>query len=567
MAVREIKTSIKLDGEKAFEAELRAISQEMRVNRTELRALQSGYDITDDKMSNLTRQAKVLKDNMDAQRAVVNALEREYRDTADTYGDTSQEAQGLAIRLNNARNAMNKMTKEAQDLDREIEELGRDSNKAGRQIKDGVGKGAEEAGQSLKDMMDEMREGFGGLRSVQTFQAVWEVGEGIANVAQGIASFVQENEEYSRRLSFLEQNAKTYGLNFDFVKTALMEVTSVTGETDEAIEGLSNLMAAGFDENEMVNAIKGIQGAVISFPDTLKFESLADGLQETLATGSADGQYAELLERMGYDLDGFNKQMGKATTEEGRQQIALAYLVGDLSNVSTEYKKNNEDLINAAEATQKYNDAIERLARTIRPFVTEIKGLGADVINDSIDAYEEDGWLGLLGHIANVRPAKTSPGDLADYYAHKEEHDIAAMMSGVPMPVVVYDEESSTKTAEEIATSVTEAVKALMEEGGLDAGQQMGTKLATGVESQADDVVAMVAAMVDQINSEISRVEAINMVVNTAAGGIYGTGAAGSGTGAGKVVIEMDGKKVGQLITPYINDTSGRLVKRTMQKQ
>lgn len=566
MAVREIKTSIKLDGEKAFEAELRAISQEMRVNRSEMRALQSGYDITDDKMGNLTRQAKVLRDNMDAQRAVVNALEREYRDTANTYGDTSQEAQGMAIKLNNARNTMYKMVKDAQDLDREIEELGRDSTKAGRQIRDGVGDGAEDAARSMQDMMDEMRDGFGSIKSFQTLSAVWDVGEGIANVAQGIAGFVQENEEYSRRLSFLEQNARTYGLDFDFVKAAMVEVTAVTGETEGAIEGLSNLMASGFDTMELATAISALKGAVISFPDTLKFESLADGLQETIATGSATGQYAELLERMGYSLDDFNNAMAAAATEEEKQQIALAYLQGDLQKVNAEYSANNTQLIAAAKSTQAYNDAMARLATTIRPFTTQAKGLVTDMINSTLDAFEEDGWGGLLGHILNIRPATTSPGDLADYYANKEAHEAAAALSGTPLPVVTY-EDVSTESTRDMAQAMIDAAKDVLTGGGLEAGQQMGDQMAMGLAGETDLVVTQVAVMVDQINNELSRVEAINLQIS-ATGGVAGmTGALSGGKGVAGAVIELDGRKVGQMITPYINQNSGRLVTRTVQTQ
>lgn len=565
MAVREIKTSIKLDGEKAFEAELRAISQEMRVNRSELRALQSGYDITDDKMGNLTRQAKVLGDNMDAQRARIDALEREYKDAADTFGDTSQQARGLAIRLNEARNDMNKMVKDSQDLDREIEELGRDSTRAGRQIRDGVGDAAEDASRSLGDMLDEMRDGFGSIKSFQTLSAVWEVGEGIASVAQGIAGFVQENEEYSRRLSFLTQNARTYGLDFDFVKAAMVEVTAVTGETEGAIEGLSNLMASGFDTMEMATAISALKGAVISFPDTLKFESLADGLQETIATGSATGQYAELLERMGYSLDDFNNAMAAATTEEQKQQIALAYLQGDLQKVNAEYSANNTQLIAAGKSTQEYNDAIARLATTIRPFTTQAKGLVTDMINSSLDAFEEDGWSGLIGHILNIRPAKTSPGDLADYYANKEAHDAAAALSGTPLPVVTY-EDVSTASTRDMAQAMIDAATDVLSAGGLEAGQQMGDQLAMGLAGETDLVVTQVAVMVDQINNELSRVEAINLQIN-AAGGVAGMTGALSGGGVGKAVIELDGRKVGQMITPYINQNSGRLVTRTVQTQ
>jgi gas vesicle protein len=188
------------------------------------------------------------------------------------------------------------------------------------------------------------------------------------------------------------------------------------------------------------------------------------------------------------------------------------------------------------------------------------------MINSSLDAFEEDGWGGLLGHILNIRPATTSTGDLADYYANKDAHDAAAALSGVPLPVVTY-EDVSTESTRDMAQAMIDAAKDVLTEGGLEAGQQMGDQLVVGLSGQSDNVVTAVAIMVDQINNELSRVEAINLQIN-AAGGVAGmTGALSGGKGVAGAVIELDGRKVGQMITPYINQNSGRLVTRTVQTQ
>ena len=58
-----------------------------------------------------------------------------------------------------------------------------------------------------------------------------------------------------------------------------------------------NKQKTDISEKGLEKIIKELSGAVIAFPDTLKIESLADGLQETLATGKGVGQFSELLER------------------------------------------------------------------------------------------------------------------------------------------------------------------------------------------------------------------------------------------------------------------------------
>ena len=132
-----------------------------------------------------------------------------------------------------------------------------------------------------------------------------------------MAMLVEDTREYRTDLSKLQQNAASANVSFDNMKSKLSTLAAITGETDSSIEALSNLMAAGFNDNQMAAAVEALSGAVIKFPDTLKIESLSDSLQETLATGAATGQFSELIGRMGGNVDEFNKKLAAATT--GRQ--------------------------------------------------------------------------------------------------------------------------------------------------------------------------------------------------------------------------------------------------------
>ena len=87
------------------------------------------------------------------------------------------------------------------------------------------------------------------------------------------------------------------GLRFT-ANEALLSFNAISGETDSSIEAISNLLQAGFNDNNLAQAVDALSGAVVKFPDTLKIESLADSLQETIATSAATGQFGELLERL-----------------------------------------------------------------------------------------------------------------------------------------------------------------------------------------------------------------------------------------------------------------------------
>lgn len=569
MAVREIKTSIKLDGEKAFEAELRAISQEMRVNRSELRALQSGYDITDDRMGNLTSQARVLRDNMDAQRAVVNALEREYRDAADAYGDTSQQAQGLAIRLNNARTVMNGMTRNAQDLDREIEELGRDSTRAGRQLRDGVGDAAEDASRSLGDMLDDIQGGIDDMVRMSGLSFAMDFAGGVIDFAQGVNSFAEESREFTRQMANLEHNANQAGMEMAFVKEKFYEVAATTGETEGAIEGLANLLKIGFDERELETAIDGIRGAVVNFPDTYKFETLSEEIRKTYRTLTAEGQFAELLTEMGISVDDFNVALQSAQTTEAQQQVILSALNGKLQTSAERWDAENESLKEAEKSSLRVKDAMSELGSVLDDLATPARNMWADYLNQLTDglkfvteAPEGESAMDTFGRWNYAIVNAITPGGID---MEKARQNGPKTLTGEFWKWITGD--SGEDDMQETATSIMETAREVLSGGGLEAGQQMGDQLVVGLSGQSDNVVTAVAIMVDQINNELSRVEAINLQIN-AAGGVAGmTGALSGGKGVAGAVIELDGRKVGQMITPYINQNSGRLVTRTVQTQ
>ena len=170
------------------------------------------------------------------------------------------------------------------------------------------------------------------------------------------------------------------------MKDNMYDLVAMTGETDSSIEALSNLMAAGFEGDGMQSALDGLSGAIVKFPDTLKIESLSDSLQETLATGAATGQFGELIERMGGNLDEFNAGLANCTSEAERQQYALNWLSqSGLAELNEEYHKNNQATIDLSVADQKLTDSKGKLAtaltNTVGPALATAKNGLADLGN------------------------------------------------------------------------------------------------------------------------------------------------------------------------------------------
>ena len=397
MATRRIETTIALDGEQAFKKGLAAAAREMRVLESESKALAASFGTSGDAAAAAAAKQRNLQNQVAQQEQIVSALEQAVKDAAKAYGESSAEVDGYAIKLNNARTRLANLQKALTSSDREVEELGRDAVKAGRQIEEGIGDGAREAENELTDLMSTMQNSLSAIQSntaVTAIKTVWDMASGAYNAVDG---FVSGTVDYRRQLSFLELNADENGFDFSDIKTKLIEVTTVTGDASSSIETLSNLMAVpGIDPNTMTRAIEGLGGAVISFPETMKFESLADSLQETLASGTATGQFAELLNRLGVDVTEFNTALANSPTAAGDLEIALAYLAaGGLNDVYNKWQKTNEEMSDALKTQAELDDELAEFAGTLEKYVTTpVKKIAVDAmayINDIVALAQEKG--------------------------------------------------------------------------------------------------------------------------------------------------------------------------------
>lgn len=365
---RDISVSIAVQGEKEFNQALKSAQSAVKVLASELKASEAAFDENADAQAYFANRNRIINEQIEQERTILRSLEQAVREAGEEFGEASTKTDRYRIEINRTQASISKLERELRETQREAEELGRDSTRVGRQIEDGLGDAAEDVSDKLDRMTEMLEQDLGQIGGAVEFSALKDLGEMALGALDGMASFVDETKDYRRSMLFLETNAQNAGLEFEYVKGLLMDVSSLTGDMDGAFEGISNLLATGFDAKEMEEAISLLSGAVIRFPETMKFENLAESLQETIATGTAAGSYAELLERLGVDLDEFNKAMAQATTEEERQQIALAYLnEHGLAETGKNYKDANSSLIELERSQLEYNDALAGLGAALEP--------------------------------------------------------------------------------------------------------------------------------------------------------------------------------------------------------
>lgn len=307
-----------------------------------------------------------------------SATKTQYEQVAQKFGLASKEAETMQKAFMEAQIAEARLAnqvKETQDsLNKSID--------AERQLK----LATENTSLSLKEQATEVEKTSSKLKKIgdSAKEASGKVGQASVSISKGfgamavagagaVTGIVVGTNELNMDLARLKANANTAGVDMKKVEDAMVQVTSVTGETDSAVETVSNLLATGFKDNQLAPIIEQINGAAIKFSDTLKTEGIADGIQETFATGEAIGPFAELLDRSGVDLDTFNKGLQEAQKQgQGTQYIMQTMSELGFGEVLSKYKELNPEITKYNEVQAEMKDELANLGVALAPILTGV---------------------------------------------------------------------------------------------------------------------------------------------------------------------------------------------------
>lgn len=552
MAVREIKTTLSLDGEKEFNRAISEAGRGMRVMASEMKAAAADFDVTGDEMEYLGRKSKSLNGQIEQQEKIIRALEGAVADSAQTYGEASAKTDGYRIKLNNAYAALSRLKKEHEQTDKRMEELGRDSERTGRRLEQGIGEAADDVSRKFDGMVNKLDSDLGSIKAMTSISAVVDVAGTIGGAVKGaydaVTGLVEETSEYNRTMAFLKTNADQAGISFQTVKKMAVDVSGITGDMDATIEGLSNLLASGFEADELSIAVERLSGAIIQIPDTLKFESLADGLQETIATRNAVGQYAEYLERMGLDLDTVNKALANAGKEgqEAVESVALSFLSGHGAEEALEkYRAENEALVKYFEAQAKLTDAQARLGETMTPAATagiEAMSVFVDKLNEMV--------VSVIGTVEKLNTEDPVQNKLIEW---------ADKLSGVDT------KETYSQTGKNMVSEIVDGAESEEQNVETDMktiGDNIGTYVNDGLNAQIDTVASTAAAMYQAIEAELNKPITGPKVI------MPGKGSATSYGGQGSLTVNVnsyiDGKKLSKSTVETDSAAIGNAIDRAI---
>lgn len=576
MAVkREIRTTLALDGENEYKKALSEAQRGLRVLGSELKLASAEFETNGDKQAFLTAKSQTLRSEIAQQEEIVKSLEGAVKDAGEKYGETAKATDDYQIKLNSAKATLEKMRRELDATDREAQDLGRDSVRVGRQLEDGIGDGADQAKESLESMAAQMKQSLEEIKSssfVTAAGSAWNMAQG---VYQGLSELEESSREYNRTLAIFKQNVEDDGFDYEWAKGKADEVASITGSIESALSGVRALTQTGWNSDEITEAINNIVGACLKYDGTT-FDGLAQSIQETISKGEATGQFAKVIESMGYDVNGFNEAMKNAETPTGKLQVALAYLTSSgLVETKKSFEQNNKQLIEAQSASNRLKEAWAGLGEKAGIVSTPIKNnlaAALEEVNALLGEITEKGfWKTFMEH-GNDRPIQWDESSTLSPENWLTFEDVSNYLQGL---FGTGDQTAIDEAMDGINQSVKEKGDSAVEDAKIT-GQNLSTGIGNGITEKesvalaaAQTTVNNVAAVLGQLNSMVfSPTVAIGSPFTR---GLYDlpTPSGGSTKGANKVgaqslavSVNVDGKTMAKAFFPHIDTLQGTAAAR-----
>lgn len=605
MPVREIKTTLSLDGEKKFKQELADASRQMRVMNSELKAMASEFESTNDAQTYFTRRSETMNQKVKQQEEIVNSLERALKEMGDSTKYSASQMDDYTIRLNSAKTKLFEMKREAEAAERELEDLGRDSNKIGRQIETGIGDAAEDVSKKLDGMFDKVAGDISALKGSVAWQTTMSVGEFVMEGISSVMDFVNENQELNRTIAITRHNIEQYGFKWEDVQDLIIRASAITGNQEGAFEAISNLAGAGFDNIDLMEAaMQALLGAYIQTGGALSFESLAEDFRASVVSRVPTGTYAEVLEEVlkGVTIEEVQKAFESVESEKEAIELALSYLTeGGMQTTAIDFEAKNKELLENQRKAQELAFAWAELAAELTPVITDlIEGTTTvvDGLKTVIQKIKEIEWpenpavttgtaLGLNENESSAyfwqQLWNATYGDGPDAYLPNRSPLLDLLENLIPSAGAAelppeYGEygaqafsafETGMQTAAEESTAGADAANALVSDmesangNAHTAGKNAMIYYANGIADGAPYIYRNLQTVMDSINS----------ILNSAAVPSWGGGVPSTSGGAnpnttvserGTAVLQIDGQTAGRLLYSGVSSAGARKVQTKM---
>ena len=377
-------------------ARLKEANRLIKENETQWRVSASAMDDWTKSEEGLTGRLKTLDKQINTQADNVKYLVEEKEKAIKQYGEESAEVAEINSKLNTQLKALERSRKEYKQVTASLEKLKEENADANDEIGDTTdeSKKATKALDKLEKSAEDAGEGFTiakGAISGFIANGLSAVVSMAGNAIRSLFGLTEATAEYRREMARVTTVADQVGVSGDRIIDKWIDLNAVIQDESSVTEGLNNLMTAGFTaEKELDSITKALEGASIQWAETLRFEGLSDSLQEWIGSKGASltGQFAELLERLGYNLEDVEAATNGMTDAQRRNWAIQTLNKAGLDEVSEAYRNANSDIIDFNKANSDLLNAQSMLGEQMQPLSTQIKQSTADILYSFVDMIE-----------------------------------------------------------------------------------------------------------------------------------------------------------------------------------
>lgn len=566
----DIGPRIGVEGEAEFKQQLRRVNDEIKTLGTEMKVVTSEFIGSEDSMEAYGKKTEVLNKQIAAQEEKLKLLKTQLEKTNDAYGEGDSRTQKYQRQVNETTADLNKLKAELKKAEDAIDDFG------------------DEAKDAANDL-DDMSGGFGGIKNILGSAgglgglltkgfAAGAVVSGIKEIGGAVFELVDSTQEYRTIMASLESSSQMAGYSAEETAATYERLQGVLGDAQTAATATANLQALGLSQDQLTQLTNSAIGAWSKYGDSIPIDGLAEAINETVQAGQVTGNFADVLNWAGVNEDEFNAKLAAASTASERANIVMQELARQgLAEAGQGWIDNNRDIVEANRSTDEMDAALARLGGKFAPLAAGARSFAADVINGMIDAGEDFvGWaVALPGQMVKVGSDLLTGiwngiNDKVTWLKGKVK-GVVDKIKGWFTGSDGFDTHSPSKWSEGVFKNVMQ--------GGAIGVDRGSSGLLSSVDDSVSDIktefnsisktVAGVTAELNTVSHSIANVrQALRSLdsasitakqnlrsVQNEASTVIDMAQAMKNALQGATVV-MDGRKVGQLVTTYQNNTA-----------
>ena len=388
----ETTTRFKVDISELKKA-MQEAKRQVAVANSEFKAVSSTMEDWTKSTDGISAKLKQLDSNLKSQTTILNSLEAQYEEVVRTQGEGSKAADDLRIKINNQKAVINQTEREISKYEESLEEVA-EAEKVAAKTGKSVAEVLDDVGESANDAED----GFTVLKgAVATFagNVMSSLVGSLKNAASSLLGLSDSTREYRDQMSKLESASKDAGYGVDYAKDKYEELYGVLADETASSTAVSNFMAMNAEEETLNSLVNSSIGIWAKFGDSIPLDGLAEAINHTSQLGSVQGNLADALEWSGVNVDDFNKELEKCSTEQERQELIADTLNGLYGDLSKSYKESNKSVIDANKANAKYTDNMAKLGAKVEPVTTKLKEGFNSVLEKILELTEDVDFSGF----------------------------------------------------------------------------------------------------------------------------------------------------------------------------